>query len=56
MRACEARTVLNWPIHKRREYLELVTNKRGTESATELMDEIRRQHEKNKNTRPPHGE
>ena len=53
MRVCEAATVLKWPIHKRREYLELVTNKRGPESATALMDEIRRQHEQNKNTRPP---
>jgi hypothetical protein len=55
MRVCEARTVLQWPIHKRREYIAMVTDKRGSESAAVLMDEIRRQYE-NQKTRPPHGE
>ncbi len=50
MLECEARTVLSWPLPKRREYLELIEQKRGTEAASELAEiiktEWRRQHEK----------
>ena len=39
---CEAKTVLRWPIKKRREYLEQVEKARG--GRRELENELRRWH------------
>lgn len=41
---CEAKTVLRWPIKKRREYLERVEKARGMAGRRKLEDEIRRWH------------
>lgn len=39
---CEARQVINWPsIHKRREYLNLIGEKRGLDARKRLENTIR---------------
>ena len=42
--ACEVRTVLGWPLHERREYLELVEKKRGVLSRGFLEQALREEH------------
>lgn len=39
-RECEARTVLRWPLVKRREFIAAVETKRGPTAATMLKDDM----------------
>jgi hypothetical protein len=47
--ACEVRTVLGWPLHERREYLELVEKKRGVLSRGFLEQALREEHARRRN-------
>ena len=51
-RECEARTVLRWPIAKRRDYLTQVETHRGVDGRRYLEEEIRRQWELGRQTAP----
>lgn len=41
---CEAKTVLSWPLKKRREYLEQVEKARGIAGKEELQDALKKWH------------
>lgn len=43
-RYCEAKTVLGWPLKRRREYLEQVEKARGMTGKEELQDELKKWH------------